>query len=64
VGGFLAYALAARHNIPVAAVLATLTGTFGTALGWRLFGERLRPRQLLGGVLIFAGVATLSALGA
>lgn len=63
VGGFLAYALAARHSIPVAAVLATLTGTFGTALGWRLFGERLRPRQLLGGALIFAGVATLSALG-
>lgn len=63
VGGFLAYALAARHSIPVAAVLATLTGTFGTAIGWRLFGERLRLRQLLGGALIFAGVATLSALG-
>lgn len=64
VGGFFAYAAGARHGIAVAAVLATLTGTFGAAIGWVLFEERLRAQQLAGIVVIFAGVAALSALTA
>jgi drug/metabolite transporter (DMT)-like permease len=62
VGGFFAYTLAARHGIAVAAVLATLTGAFGTAFGRLLFGERLRATQLAGVAVSFAAVATLSAL--
>jgi drug/metabolite transporter (DMT)-like permease len=64
VGGFFAYTLAARHGIAVAAVLATLTGAFGTAFGRLLFGERLRATQLAGVAVTFAAVATLSSLSA
>ena len=64
VGGFFAYTLAARHGIAVAAVLATLTGAFGTAIGRLLFGERLRATQLAGVAVTFLAVATLSSLSA
>jgi uncharacterized membrane protein len=64
VGGFFAYTLAARHGIAVAAVLATLTGAFGTAMGRLLFGERLRATQLAGVAVTFVGVAALIALSA
>ena len=60
--GFLAYALGARHGIAVAAVLATLTGAFGAAIGRLVFGERLGATQLTGILVSFGGVATLSAL--
>jgi drug/metabolite transporter (DMT)-like permease len=63
VAGFFSYALGAKHGIAVAAVLATLTGAFGALSGRLLYGERLRATQLVGVVLILAGVATLSALG-
>jgi drug/metabolite transporter (DMT)-like permease len=64
VGGFFAYTLGARHGIAVAAVLATLTGAFGAAIGRVLFAERLHATQLVGVAVIFAGVATLTALSA
>jgi drug/metabolite transporter (DMT)-like permease len=64
VGGFLAYAVGARHSIAIAAVLATLAGAFGVAIGRVLFGERLRTIQLVGAIVTLAGVATLSALTA
>lgn len=62
VGGFFAYATGARHGIAVAAVLATLTGAMGAGIGRVLFGERLLPSQVLGVIVIFAGVATLTAI--
>jgi drug/metabolite transporter (DMT)-like permease len=61
VGGFLLYALGARASIPVAAVLSSLTGAMGVGWGRLAFGERLRPLQLAGVAVIFAGVATVSA---
>lgn len=63
VAGFFSYATGASHSIPVAAVLATLTGAFGAAFGRLLFGERLQSTQIVGIVLIFIGVATISAIG-
>ena len=62
VAGFFSYALGAKHGIAVAAVMATLTGGFGAVFGRLLFGERLRSAQVAGVVLIFVGVATVSAL--
>jgi drug/metabolite transporter (DMT)-like permease len=64
VTGFFVYAVGARHGIAVAAVLATLTGAIGVGFGRLLFGERLQPTQMAGVIVIFAGVATLSALNA
>ncbi|HWE13899.1 MAG TPA: EamA family transporter [Solirubrobacteraceae bacterium] len=64
VGGFFAYAAGARHGIAVAAVLATLTGAIGAGFGRLLFGERLAPTQVIGVIVIFAGVATLTAITA
>jgi drug/metabolite transporter (DMT)-like permease len=64
VGGFFAYTLGARHGIAVAAVLATLTGAFGTAIGRLLFSERLGATQLAGVAVTFVAVATLSLLSA
>jgi len=64
VGGFVSYALGARHDIAVAAVLASLTGAISAGIGRILFRERLRVIQLLGIAVIFAGVATLSAVTA
>jgi drug/metabolite transporter (DMT)-like permease len=64
VGGFLAYTAGARHGIAVAAVLATLTGAFGTALGRVLYGERLHASQLAGVALLLVSVAVLSAQSA
>jgi drug/metabolite transporter (DMT)-like permease len=62
VGGFYAYAAGARSDIAVAAVLSTLTGAFGALLGRLLFSERLRASQVAGVALIFAGVATITAV--
>lgn len=62
VGGFLLFAWGARGgNIAVAAVLSSLTGAMGVGWGRLAFAERLRPLQLLGVLVIFAGVATVSA---
>jgi drug/metabolite transporter (DMT)-like permease len=63
VTGFFSYATGASHSIPVAAVLATLTGAFGAGFGRLLFGERLQSTQIVGIVIIFIGVATISAIG-
>jgi drug/metabolite transporter (DMT)-like permease len=62
VAGFFSYATGASHSIPVAAVLATLTGAFGAGFGRLLFGERLQNTQVVGIVVIFIGVATISAI--
>lgn len=61
VGGFALYAVGARHSIPVAAVLSSLTGAMGVGWGRLAFAERLRPVQLAGVLVIFVGVAVVSA---
>ncbi len=60
VGGFFAYATGAEHGIAIAAVLAALTGGISVGFGRVLFGERLASTQLVGVLIIFAGVATLA----
>jgi drug/metabolite transporter (DMT)-like permease len=64
IGGFLAYAIGARHNIAIAAVLATLIGAISVGVGRILYRERLTATQLLGVAVIFAGVATVAAVTA
>jgi drug/metabolite transporter (DMT)-like permease len=64
IGGFLAYAIGARHNIAIAAVLATLIGAISVGVGRILYKERLTATQLLGVAVIFAGVATVAAVTA
>jgi drug/metabolite transporter (DMT)-like permease len=64
VAGFLAYAAGARHNLPITAVVASLTGAIAAGFGRLAYRERLRPAQLAGVATIVAGVALLSALGA
>jgi drug/metabolite transporter (DMT)-like permease len=62
VGGFLAYAEAARHDIAVAGVLASLAGTLAAGFGRIFFAERLATTQVVGLLLIFIGVGTIAAL--
>jgi drug/metabolite transporter (DMT)-like permease len=62
VGGYFAYAVAARDSIAVAAILSTLAGTIAASIGRLLLGERLGARQLAGVGVIFLGVAAVSAL--
>jgi uncharacterized membrane protein len=64
VGGYFSYTFGARHGIAIAAVLATLTGMFGAAIGRLVFHERLTSKQLVGVAVIFIGVAAVSALSA
>src|SRR5262249_37176097 len=62
--GFASYALGARHGIAIAAVLASQFAAVAALGGYVLFGERLTRTQLVGVILILAGVATLTALTA
>ncbi|HLY47647.1 MAG TPA: EamA family transporter, partial [Solirubrobacteraceae bacterium] len=64
VGGFVSYALGARHGVAVAAVLSTLGGAIGAGIGRVVFGERLRRTQLIGVAVISVGVATITGLSA
>ena len=62
VAGFVSYTLGARHSVAVAAVIASQFGGVSAVLAFVLFGERLRPVQIGGIVLIVIGVAVLSAI--
>jgi drug/metabolite transporter (DMT)-like permease len=62
--GFTLYALGARHDVAISAVLASLFGAFAALLARVLFAERLAASQLLGVATIIAGVAALSVLQA
>jgi drug/metabolite transporter (DMT)-like permease len=62
--GFTLYALGARHDVAISAVLASLFGALAAVAARVLFAERLAVRQLLGVATIVAGVAGLSALQA
>lgn len=60
--GFAAYALGARHNLAIAAVLASQFAGLAAVVGWLFFRERLTRVQATGVVAIVAGVTALSAL--
>ena len=59
--GFTAYASAARHNLAVAAVVASEYAIVTVVLGVVLLGERLRPHQWAGVGIALAGIAVVAA---
>lgn len=58
--GFTAYASAARHNLAVAAVVASEYAVVTVVLGVVLLGERLRPHQWAGVAIALAGIAVVA----
>lgn len=62
VAGFFAFTAGARHGIAVAAVLSSQWATISAVAAYVLFRERLGRLQLIGVVVVIAGVALLSAL--
>jgi drug/metabolite transporter (DMT)-like permease len=62
--GFVSFSLGARHEIAVAAVLASQFAAVAAVAAYVLFGERLARIQVAGVAAIVAGVAVLSALQA
>lgn len=60
----LCFALASLSGLlSVVAVCASLFPAVTVLLGWRILGERLRPVQLAGVLLVFAGVGVIAAAG-
>jgi drug/metabolite transporter (DMT)-like permease len=59
--GFTAYASAARHNVAVAAVVASEYAVVTVVLGVLLLGERLRPHQWAGVGIALGGIAVVAA---
>jgi drug/metabolite transporter (DMT)-like permease len=64
VAGFACLTLGARHGIAIAAVLASQFAAVSGIGGYVFFGERLSRIQLVGVIVIVAGVAALTALRA
>jgi drug/metabolite transporter (DMT)-like permease len=62
--GLVCYTFGARHELAVAAVLASQCAAITPIAAFFLFGDRLRRHQVLGIAIVVAGVVTLSALGA
>ena len=62
VAGLVSYTFGARHELAVAAVLASQCAAITTVAAFFLFGERLRRHQVLGIATVVVGVVTLSAL--
>jgi drug/metabolite transporter (DMT)-like permease len=60
--GLVSYTFGARHELAVAAVLASQCAAITTVAAFFLFGERLRRHQVLGIATVVVGVVTLSAL--
>ena len=60
--GLVSYTFGARHQLAVAAVLASQYAAITPIAAFFLFGDRLRPHQVFGVALVVAGVVTLSAL--
>jgi drug/metabolite transporter (DMT)-like permease len=60
--GLVSYTFGARHDLAVAAVLASQSAAITTVAAYFLFGERLRRHQVLGVATVIVGVVTLSAL--
>ena len=60
--GFALFAVGSRHGIAVSAVLASQFGAIAGIAAFFLFRERLARLQLVGVVMIVAGVSVLSVL--
>ena len=60
--GLVSYTFGARHDLAVAAVLASQSAATTTVAAYFLFGERLRRHQVLGVATVIVGIVTLSAL--
>jgi drug/metabolite transporter (DMT)-like permease len=60
--GFFSYALGARHNLAVAAVLASQFAALAAVAGYLFYRERLTRGQIAGVAAIVVGVSLLSAL--
>jgi len=60
--GFAFYALGARSDIAVAAVIASMFGAVAAVGAYLVFSERMGSSARIGVVVIAVGVATLSAL--
>jgi drug/metabolite transporter (DMT)-like permease len=62
--GFFSYTDGSRHGIAIASVLSSQFAAVAALGAFLLFKERLSRLQLLGVVVVVAGVALLSALTA
>lgn len=62
--GFGSFALGARHDLAVAAVLSSQFAAISVVGAYVLFGERLARKQLGGVLLVLVGVSLLSGLRA
>jgi drug/metabolite transporter (DMT)-like permease len=62
--GFASFALGARHDLAVAAVLSSQFAAMSVVGAYVLFRERLARTQLVGVLLVLAGVSMLSGLRA
>ena len=60
--GLVTYSYGARHQLAVAAVLGSQYATITTVAAFFLFGDRLRRHQVVGIVIVVAGIVTLSVL--
>jgi drug/metabolite transporter (DMT)-like permease len=64
VAGFAAFSAGARHDVAIAAVLASLFGAFAALIARVLFAERLTRPQVTGVTVTIAGVVALGLLQA
>jgi drug/metabolite transporter (DMT)-like permease len=60
--GLVSYSFGARQQLAVAAVLGSQYAAITTVAAFFLFGDRLRRHQVLGIVIVVAGIVTLSVL--
>jgi drug/metabolite transporter (DMT)-like permease len=61
--GFVCFIVAARHSIPIAAVLSAQYATISVLIGITVLRERVDRAQFLGLLLTIGGVTLLSLLG-
>ena len=61
--GFASFTVGARHDLAVAAVLSCQFAAISAVAAYFLFRERLERLQLVGVVVVLAGVTLLSGLG-
>ena len=62
--GFGSFAIGAREAVAISAVLVSQFAAVSLVLAFLLFGERISRLQLLGIVLVMAGVAAVTVLRA
>jgi len=62
IAGLVSYTFGARQQLAIAAVVSTQYAVIAAIAAFFLFGERLRRHQIVGVVIVVAGVVTLSAL--